>query len=132
MADIGNHAAERGCDTRITRHECGLQADILDQSPACSAPPPPKGTATNFAGSCPRSMETRTDGAGHAAVCDTHDRFRRLHDAKATGPRDMLSDGGLGRLDVEPRQLAADRPLRIDAAQHDIGVRQGRGVLPWP
>ena len=37
-----------------------------------------------------------------------------------------VRDRALGRLDIERFQLAADRPLRIDAAEHDLGVGQRR------
>ena len=38
----------------------------------------------------------------------------------------MLVDRGLGGLHVETGKLAADRPVGIDAAEHDVGVGDGR------
>ncbi len=63
-----------------------------------------------------RALATRTIAAA-AAICVEPERLA-----------DMGEDGAPCGLDVEPRELAADRPLGVDAAEHDMGVGQGRPV----
>ena len=66
------------------------------------------------------------DRAGHARIRHAHDGLRRGHRLEPQRLADLRADGALGRLDVEPRELAADRPLGVDAAERDMGVGEGR------
>ena len=68
----------------------------------------------------------QADRAGHAGVRDAHDRGRGIVHRKAERRSDMLHDRALRGLDVERFQFAAERTLRIDAAEHDLRVGQGR------
>ena len=96
-------------------------------APACSAPPPPNGMAAKLRRIVPALDRDQPDRAGHARVGDPHDRLRRLHRRRARAARRHASAmARLRRLDVERVELAADRPLGIDAAEHDLGVGQRR------
>ena len=77
-------------------------------------------------GIMPALDRDEADRAGHLGIRHAHDRLRCGLGIKAERFADMGRDGVARRLDVEARQLAADRPLRIDAAEDDVGVGQGR------
>ena len=62
------------------------------------------------------------DCAGHARVGDTHNGLGRGHDIQAQRLANAFRDGLSGGLDVELRQFSADRPRRIDAAEHHMGI----------
>ena len=91
---------------------------------ACSAPPPPNGMAANFAGSCPRSIETSRMAPAMRASATRTIASAAASTSRPSGPADMRGDGRARRRHVEPG--LADRPLGIDAAEHDLGVRQRR------
>jgi len=43
VLEIGNGAAERGSDSRQSRHQRAVQSNLTHEAQACSAPPPPNG-----------------------------------------------------------------------------------------
>ena len=102
-------------------------------APACSAPPPPNGMPTNFAGSWPRSIETsRIAPAMRASATRTmasaaamHVEAERLADMRHGSPACAASTSS--RASLPPIGWSAlMRPSTTWAS-----VRVGRS-LPWP
>ena len=126
VPQIGDDTAECGSDARKTRHDRAFQADFFDQCAGvqrAAAAERHRGELCRIVAALDRDQ---TDSAGHARIGDADDRFGGLLHAKPERLADMRQDRLLGRVDIELRELAADRPRRIDAAEHDVGVGQRR------
>ena len=101
-------------------------------APTCSAPPPPNGIATNFCGSWPRSIDTSRIAPAMRASATRTIAAAASSARKAERLADMLGDRAPRGLDVERFQFAAERALRIDAAEHDLRVGQRRPRIALP
>ena len=74
----------------------------------------------------------QADGAGHARLGNANNRGRGVVGAKPERLADVGRDRLPRRLDVERFQLAAERAVRVDAAQHHLGIRQRRPGIAGP
>ena len=128
VANIRNDAAERGRHARISRHQCGLQADILDQGAHMEGPAAAEGHGREPAGIMTALDRDEPDGTGHLAVRDPHDGLRRLHGIEAQRLRHVLCDSGLCRLDVEALHAFGERLARKGA--EDM-FRTAADLLLW-
>ncbi len=128
VTQIGDYAAECGGEARIARGDRRLEADLLDQRARvqrAAAAERHQGKGLRIVAALDRDEPQR---ASHSRVGDPHDRRGRRVCVEPQRIADMREDGAPCGLDVEPCELAADRPLGIDAAEHDMSVGQGRPV----
>ncbi len=129
MAQIGDNAAERGCNAGKPRHQGDFEADFLDDGTDMQRAAP----AERHADELCRIMATfdryKTDRARHAGVGDPHDRLGRLQHVDAERLTDMRHDRPPGGLDIETRELAADRFLGVDTPEHHMRIGQGRPLI---
>jgi hypothetical protein len=119
VADVGEDAAERRGDAGIARHQRRLEADLLEKRADVQRPAAAEGHGGEAAGIVTALDRHQADRARHAAVGDAHDGLGGLEDAEAERAADLLGDGGLRRLHVQAPERPADRPLGVDAAEHD-------------
>ena len=138
MADVGNDAAERRRHAGIARHDRGSQADILDQRPGMESSAAAEGDGREPCRIVAALDRDEADGARHPGVRNADDRLGGRHRIKAERARDMELDRASCRVEVEARHGAADRPLRIDPAEHQVRIGQRRALValgvadrPW-
>ena len=95
-------------------------------APTCSAPPPPNGIATNFAGSWPRSIDTSRMAPAMRASATRTIAAAASSTSSPSGSPTCVGDRALRGLDVERFRVRRRAACRIDAAEHDLRVGQGR------
>ena len=93
-------------------------------SAACRPAAPPKLSSANFRGSTPRRKRHQADAVGHLQIDHAVDAGGGLLPRQFQRRRDAI-DRGFRRRTIE-RALAAHEGGRIEIAEHDIGVGDGR------
>ena len=130
MSHVGDDATERRGHAGIGRDQRRLQPDLLHQRAGVQSPASAERHQREIARIVAALDRDQADRAGHAAVGNTHDRLggsdrveaQRLADMTARWPPSPPRHSRR----VEP---AADRPFRIDASEHDVGIRQCRPLV---
>ena len=103
-----------------------LQADLADQRADMQRAAAAERHRDELLRIVPALDRHEPDRARHARVRDAHDRGGGIVGRKVERLADMLGDRAPCRLDIERLQFAAERALRIDAAEHDLRVGQCR------
>ena len=129
MTQVRHHAAKRRIDAREPRHDRCRQTDFAHQRPGMKrASPAKRHRSKAFRIMTPLNRD-QANGACHFRIGDANDRLGGLFHRNPERPGNVPVDGGGGRLAVQPCQLVADRVAGVDAAQNQIGVRDGRAVI---
>ena len=106
-----------------------FQADLLDQGADMQRAAAAERHRREFRRVVTTLDRDEADRARHARVGDLDDRLGGCLHVEPERLADMSADRALRGIEVEPGELAADRPIRIDAAEHDMGVGQGRALV---
>ena len=126
VAQVGDHAAERRGDAGKARDQRASSGRSRGSARRHAAR---RRRRTASRRTSPDRARARSRRAGSHRPCGRRRRARsrpRHRPREAERRSDMLHDRALRGLDVERFQFAAERTLRIDAAEHHVGVGQGR------
>ena len=123
---IGDHAADGAGDAGKARDQRGADAHLAHQGAAVQRAAAAERHQGEAAGIMPALDRYEADCAGHPRVGDPNDGLGRSDRIEPERLADLHCDCFAGRRHIEAFQAAADRPLRVDAAEHDVGVRDGR------
>ena len=130
VAQVGDDAAERRGDAGKARDHRALQPDLPDQR-ARRAARRRRRTAWRqiCAGSWPRSIETRRMAPAMRASATRTIAAAACIRSSPSGAPTWFEIARSRRLDIERLELAADRARGVDAAEHHLGIGQGRPVI---
>ena len=128
VAHVGDDAAERARDPGEARDQRPRQPDLLDERAGVERAAAAERHGREILRIVAALDRDQADGAGHARIGDADDRLGSIDVGQAERRADRARDRLARGVDIEPRELAADRPVGVDAAEHDIGVGHGRPV----
>ena len=112
VPDVGDDATERRGHARERRHDRAAQTDIADQRAGMQRAAAAERHRGEFRRIVAALDRDQPDRAGHARISDADDGLGGRHDIQAQRLADVRQNGVSRGLDIEPFELAADRPRR--------------------
>ena len=126
VAEIGGEHAHRRGDTRAWGHQHGRNAELARQRVGVQGTGASEGDKHKVAWIVAALYRDEAHRADHVGVGDFHDAAGRGERVEPEGRSYPLGNGAAGRVGVE-RHLAAQEERRIEPAQHEVRVGDGRG-----
>ena len=127
MAHVGAQQAERGGDAGPAGDDDARDAELVGDLRRVHGPGAAERHQAEPARVVAAGDRDHAQRRGHVGAQHAHDGRRRVLDRQPERARHRPLDGGPGERGVE-RRAAAQEPRRVERAEHDVGVGDGRLV----
>ena len=124
LAQVGDQAAQRIGEARPRRDQHLGDAELARQRHRVQRPGAAEGEQREVARIEAARQRHHADGAGHVRVAEPDDGRRRRIDVDAQRPGELVGED-LAHLRHRHRPRHGQQPLRVQPAQHQVGVGDG-------